>query len=165
MSGVRNALAAAILLGAINVADAAENATCSQAIAKSFLDALLKQDKQALTRIANHPGLLDEEAMQYLAGDAGYRFGAKRDRRSAFVLLRNHQVLTKTISTQQSDGTTVVEVVYLPTSTAVSFVELDQRVRSNRATPFVDYVACRFEVRGTSVRMPNACYAESDALE
>jgi len=138
---------------------------CVEKMADDLLAAIMSRDEQALKGIANNPDVFDDLAIKYLAGDASTRFHGRSDLRSAYSVLKGRQVLTKVAVTESQDGSKMVEVVYLPTSTAPDFVALAKLATTNRVIPFRDYVMCSVVIRDSSVFMLHACYAETDALD
>ena len=138
---------------------------CAEKLADDLLAAIMSRDAQALKGIANNPDVFDDLAIEYLLGDVNTRFHGRSDLRSAYSVLKGRQVLTKVTVTESQDGSRVVEVVYLPTSTAPDFVRLAKMATTSRVIPFRDYVMCSIVIRDGSMSMPHACYAETDALD
>lgn len=138
---------------------------CVEELANDLLAAIMSRDEQALKEIANNPDVFDGLAIEYLVGDAGARFHGRSDLKSAYSVLKGREVLIKVTVAGSQDGSKVVEMVYLPTSTAPDFVGLATMAKENLAIPFRDYVMCSIVIRDGSVSMPHACYAETDALD
>ncbi|MDH5821898.1 hypothetical protein QFW77_02665 [Luteimonas sp. RD2P54] len=145
------------------VAQAAQ--PCIEDLASDLLEAVMLRDEQALKAIANNPDVFDDVTIEYMIGDASTPFHGRADLRSAYSVLEGGRVLTKVAVTESQDGSKMVEVIYLPTSTAPDFVALTKMATTNRAIPFRDYVMCSIVVRDGSASMPHACYAETDALD
>ena len=164
MSLVRSASVAIALILSQGPAFPKEPSPCHAELARRLLRAIEARDETALRAIANNPVLFDAEGMRYLTADASYRFG-RQGGRSAHAVLHAQRVLTKVDVREQRDGSFVIDVVYLPERTAPAFPELYQRVRDGRARLFEDYIACRFDVRGTTITMPHVCFAETDAVD
>ena len=164
MSVHRIARIACSLTFLVGPASAAEPGVCPAELAHRWLHAIETRDESTLRAMANNPDLFDEEGMRYLTGDASYRFGP-RGGHSAHAVLHGQRVLTKTDVREQSDGTFVVDVVYLPERTAPGFPELYRKVLAGQARLFEDYVACRFDVQGANIAMAHVCFAETDSMD
>jgi len=134
-------------------------------IQSTFLSYLRARDVDAVACMARNEKIFDQVSMDFLVGSDGYRFPVREDLRSATVILSNQEVITKTVTQTNDDGSKEIDVVYLPTSTARTFEELDAMVRNGTAEPFLNYVVCRFHLGNGEVSMPHVCYAETDVID
>ena len=130
-------------------------------IPSTFLSYLRARDVDAVACMARNEKIFDHVSMDFLVGSDGYGVPVREDLRSATVILSNQEVITKTVTQTNDDGSKEIDVVYLPTSTARTFEELDAMVRNGTAEPFLNYVVCRFHLDNGEVSMPHVCYAAS----
>jgi len=131
----------------------------------AFLSYLRARDVGAIACMARNERIFDKESMDFLVGSDRYRFPVREDLRSAAVILGNQEVITRTVTQTNEDGSKEIDVVYLPASTATTFDELDSMVRNGTAEPFLNYVVCRFHLENGEVSMPHVCYAETDVVD
>lgn len=133
-------------------------------IVDEFQDALVSGNELDLRRIVNRDSTLDPEAVSWLIGAEGVRPGNKSDLVSARQVLLNQEIRRRIVITDQEDGSTIIEVIYLPARTAESFVELSRLSKSGRAKNFRDYMMCEFVVSNGRAFMRNICFADTDVF-
>jgi|GEM_PF-6292315 len=75
------------------------------------------------------------------------------------------EVLTKIVITEQYGGPTIMEVLYLPVSTAESFGELALLGQAGRVRNYRDYMMCEFLVEDGRTYMRNICFADTDIFQ
>lgn len=151
-------------LFALGVAFPQATASCVDDVASRLLRAITTQNREQLIRIANNASI-DSVDIDYLTGDKHGEFPGTPGYKSAFQVLSRQKVLTKVVSTELADGSRRIEIVYLPLRTAKTFAALERLISRGQAKPFRDYVICEMIERNGKTYLPNACLAESDALE
>lgn len=151
-------LALALLAG---LGSPAAASTVDPTIAVRLLKAFKDGDEDALRAAVNNGRLLDPESVSWLIGGEDVRPGGRADLRAARQVLGG-EVLTKIVITEQMDGPTIMEVVYLPISTAKSFGEL---ALLENAINYRDYVMCEFLIEDGRMYMRNICFAGTDVFD
>jgi hypothetical protein len=145
-------------------ASAATAVPHGQELAARLLRAILSSDEAAIRDLANGREV-DTTEMSWLIGDPELRFGADGDRRSAREVLAGGRVLTRIVVTEQADGSTIVEAVFLPDRTARDFGQLSERISADEARNFRDYVMCEFVHADGRTFMRNICFADTDVFD
>lgn len=156
---------AATLTFVASTAAASSPKACPDEIAANLLLAITSRNEASIKAIANNPKVMDQQTIQYLIGDASFKFPKRDDLRSAYLVLKGKKVLTKVVTTELSDGSKSVDAIFLPTDTAADFVDLAEMAKKSRVAPFRNYVMCNIVIENGVASMPHACYAETDALD
>lgn len=133
-------------------------------VAARLLKALKDGDETALRHAVNNDRILDPESVRWLIGGEDIRPGGNQELRSAMQVLRG-EVLTKIVITEQYGGPTIMEVLYLPVSTAESFGELALLGQAGRVRNYRDYMMCEFLVEDGRTYMRNICFADTDIFQ
>lgn len=134
----------------------------AQDLAGQLLRAILSGDETGIRGLFNGRSV-DATEMSWLIGGPELRFGADGDRRSARQVLTGGRVLTRVITTEQADGSTVLEAVFLPERTAGDFGTLINR--GDEARNFRDFVMCEFIHADGRTFMRNICFADTDVFD
>jgi hypothetical protein len=145
-------------------ASAASAVPHGQELAGGLLRAILSGDEAAIRDLVNGREV-DATEMSWLIGGPDLRFGDDGDRRSAREVLLGGRVLTKVIATEQADGTTILEAVFLPERTAGDFGQLSELGNAGEAKNFRDYVMCEFVHADGRTFMRNICFADTDVFD